>query len=157
MTTIVLPVGTGRPKADIISRAFAMLGLGDDEFERSPEEMGMGLRTLNVMMMEEPWNQLGYDQPTYGDGDLADQSGIADKHMSAVVGELAVRLASAIGKELPPGTMRTVARGLMALRADLASSPQLKVRGGVHRGQGVRNGWVSGQSWTTNPEPTDGT
>ncbi|CAB4140433.1 hypothetical protein UFOVP407_55 [uncultured Caudovirales phage] len=153
MTTVVLPVGTGRPKADIITRAFAMCALGDDDFERTPEEMGMGLRILNVMMMEAPWNLLGYDQPRYGDGDLADQSSLADKHIPAVVGELATRIAAAIGKSLKPEAMRAVSRSLMALRADLATVKQLKARSGIHRGAGVREGWVRGSSWTVNPEP----
>lgn len=135
MTT--LPIGLGRSKADIISRAYSKCGMGDD-MERTPEEMGQGLMELNIMMMEAPWSGLGYSQPVSGDGDTSDLSGIEDRFTPAVVMELAMRLAPGLGKSMSTEAVKSHARSVSLLRAEIATAPQTKLRGGVYLGSGRR-------------------
>jgi len=147
MTTLYVP--TGRPKNELIDRAYAKCGLAGYEFERTPEEMGDGLRELNVMMMEKPWSLLGFNLPAQGDGDLTDQSGLLDSYVPAVVMELALRLCPQLGKSLSAEAVKVHSRAVALLRAELATTPAMKLRGGVYAGSGRRGAYGRGTLYTT--------
>lgn len=135
--TVVLELGTGRSKGEIVERAFAVIGIASENLDS--DMLVKGLSTLNVMMMEAPWNALGFNLPTYGEGDLADFSELLDAYIPAVVHGLAMLLAAEFGKTLSTeaaARVRTTRRNLDAL---LAASPALKMRAGVPLGVGRRD------------------
>lgn len=140
-----LPIGTGRPKREIVDQAYEECGLSGFEFERTPDEMIAGLRRLNLMMKEQPWSLLGYDMPAQGEGDLADLSGLEDRFIPAVVAWLALRLAPALGKAQPPEARAARTRALQNLRAEIATAPARTMRGGIHRGAGTS---INEPQWT---------
>jgi len=134
---------TGRPKRDIIELAFADCGLAGYEFDRTPEEQSLALRQLNALMMETPWDGLGYDQPAYGVGQAEGGSGIPDFAINAVAQYLAIRIAPSIGVTLPAEHAKTAARSLMALQSQIATIPTVEFPGNTVRGSGHRS-WGNG-------------
>jgi hypothetical protein len=144
MTLIATLPATGRPKRDIIELAFADCGLSGYEFDRTPEEQSLALRQLNAMMMEPPWDQLGYAQPTYGAGQAEGGSGIPDFAINTVAQYLALRIAPSLGVTLPPEQRATMARSLMALQSQLAIIPTVELPGNTVRGSGRYRGGVYG-------------
>ncbi len=151
MTDVSLDLGIGRPKADIIEQAYRLCGINRDDL--GSDEIGDGLRDLNIMMMDAPWNALGYDQPAFGDGDPADLSGLLDAYVPAVVHELAMRLAPNMGKTLSTEAAARVKTTRRSLDALIATVPALKARGGIHQGAGMaRRGWLRTGIWTSNAD-----
>lgn len=152
MTDIVtLDLGSGRPKRDIVEQAYRQCGLIASDPD--PDLLAEGLRELNIMMMEAPWSGLGFNLPTYGDGDLADFSGLLDAYVPATIYELAMRIAPNMGKALSPETAARVKTTRRNLDALLATVPALKARGGIHQGAGrARRSWIRTGLWTSNPD-----
>lgn len=132
--SIVLSIPSGRPKRDIIELAFDDCGLAGYEFDRTPEEQMMALRKLNAMMMEHPWNQLGYRQPTYGVGQPEEPSGLPDDTINAVSQFLALRIAPGIGTTLSPEQRATNARSFALLQAQHAVVPDTETPVAFPRG-----------------------
>lgn len=136
--TIVISTPVGRPKRDIIELAFDDCGLAGYEFDRSPEEQGVALRKLNALMMEWPWNQLGYNQPSYGAGQVEGPSGIPDFAINAVAQYLALRIAPGIGNTLSPEARASMVQSRATLFAQLATVPSMAMPGNTPRGTGQR-------------------
>jgi hypothetical protein len=136
--TVVLSIPAGRPKRDIIELAFDDCGLAGYEFDRTPEEQSMALRKLNALMLEHPWNQLGYTQPAYGVGLAEEPSGLPDDTINAVAQYLALRIAPGIGNTLSPEQRSTMARSLMQLQSQYAVIPSMDLTGSTVRGTGTR-------------------
>lgn len=139
--SIVLSLPTGRPKRDIIEVAFDDCGLAGYEFDRTPEEQTMALRKLNALMLEWPWNRLGYVQPTYGVGQAEEPSGLDDKHVNTVAQYLALRIAPGIGVTLAPEQRATLARSFATLQAEVATVPDVEIPIGFPRGKWRWRGW----------------
>lgn len=139
MTTLVVPFG--KPKRTIVLSAYSDAGLSDAEFAIEPEELNKGLRTLNGQMLEWPWNLMGYQQPTYGDGSLDDPSGLDDAALNAVVLELSYRLAASLGKLLSPDVKARHAASVSQTRAAYATIPVIALPCSTPRGAGNRRLW----------------
>lgn len=137
--TVVLSIPAGRPKRDIIELAFDDCGLAGYEFDRTPEEQSMALRKLNALMLEHPWNQLGYTQPAYGVGLAEEPSGLPDDTINAVAQYLALRIVPGIGASLSPEQKATMARSLALLQSEYAVIPTMDLAGSTVRGSGQRN------------------
>ncbi|MES2904012.1 MAG: packaged DNA stabilization gp4 family protein [Pseudomonadota bacterium] len=131
-----LTVDIGRQKRDLVELAYQICGINIDAL--SPEDLSDGLRDLNFMMMETPWSELGFTLPTYGDGDLAEASGLLDKYVPAVIHELAMRRAPAKGKSLSVEAAARVRTTRATLETIIAVVPTFKMRGGVSLGSGRR-------------------
>lgn len=148
--TVILNIPAGRIKRDIIELAFDDCGLAGYEFDRTPEEQNMALRKLNAMMLEWPWSQLGYAQPTYGVGRAEDASGLPDEAVNAVAQYLALRIAPGIGNTLSPEQRASMARSLQTMQAQIAVVPVMRQRANTPLGSGRRRwGRYSGGETTT--------
>jgi len=137
MTTII-PTPVGVPKRVILDTAFEECSLAGYEFDREPEEITMGLRRLNMMMAEYPWNQLAYEQPDYGQGLPEDLSGLPTKAVNAVAMHLALRIAPALGRGLAPEQRAALAVSRANLFAELATIPAVEPAQTSLRGAGWR-------------------
>lgn len=134
--TVTISIPSGRPKRDIIELAFDDCGLAGYEFDRTPEEQTVALRKLNALMLEHPWNKLGYTQPAYGVGLAEEPSGLPDDTINAVAQYLALRIAPGIGNSLSDETKRSMARSLMTLQSEYAVVPVMEVPGNTNLGSG---------------------
>jgi hypothetical protein len=91
----------GWTKRDIIGQAFEELGLGDYIFDVEASRLQSAMRRLDVMVAR--WSKFGistsYPLPTNpNDGDLDDDTTLADTQVEAAVLLLALRLAPSLGK-----------------------------------------------------------
>lgn len=113
-------VGSGPLKSSLISLAFEDIGMSD--FTVTPEERSMALRRLNAAMTEEPWSNMGYIQPAYGDGNAEEPSGIATDAIQAVVKHLALNLFGVFEKEPSSGFRASYAKAYLQVSARYAAS-----------------------------------
>ncbi len=136
--TVFISLPEGRPKRDIIELAFDDCGFAGYEFDRTPEEQSMALRKLNALMMEWPWSQLGYDQPSYGVGQVEGPSGLPDEAINAVAQHLALRIAPGLAATLSPEARASMAQSRATLFAQIATVPTMPMPGNTPRGTGHR-------------------
>lgn len=136
-----------------VNMAFEEMTLAGYEFDQTPEEQFSLLRRLDAIMGE--WKMagldLGYNFPNvFGQGNLTDAIGVPDETMNAVILELALRGASAIGKTLSPETMRAYAAAMIALRTAYAALPQRRLDPNTAIGSGNKP-WSTWQpfGWQT--------
>jgi hypothetical protein len=134
---ITLDLSTdGPPKRQLIELAFGDIGSAGYEFGRTAEEVADGLLRLNALMLEWPWNALGYQQPTYGLGNPDDSSGINPEAMNAVSSALALRLAPAMGATLSPEAQANLSRAAAKAYALTATIPTMPMAHDTPRGLG---------------------
>jgi hypothetical protein len=104
--TTTLPIPAGPTNREIIDRAWSLLGTSDSLFGRTPEEYAGAMAALGPMMLEWPYDGLGF---IYEDQDglrVEEESGIERKWMEAVAHGLARRIASSGGFALQPAVMK---------------------------------------------------
>jgi hypothetical protein len=94
-------------KRDLISQAFAEIGMAEYVFDLLPEQWEGGLKRLDAMMAQ--WNakgiRIGYPLPSsYAASSLDQDSEVPDMALEAVYLNLAVRLAPQYGKTVSPDT-----------------------------------------------------
>lgn len=94
-------------KRDIISQAFAEIGLAEYTFDLMPEQWQSALRRLDAMIGQ--WEmkgiRLGYPIPdSYAGSSLDENSNAPDTALEALYLNLAVRLAPGYGKTPSPDT-----------------------------------------------------
>ena len=112
----------GYTKREIIDQAFEEIGLASYTFDLQPEQLESALRRLDGMMAM--WNgkgiRLGYPLPSApSESNLADDTGVPDRAIEAMILNLAIRLAPGLGKAPSPDT-KMVAKA--AYRQLLAAS-----------------------------------
>lgn len=135
----VLPIPAGPTNREIIDRAYRAMGLSDSMFGRTAEEYAVGVEILSSMMLESPFDQLGYVQFAGGEGNrVEEESGIERKWLEAVGLMLAERLAPAIGKTMLPHAVKAKARAYSQLCAAVVTIPSLRYADGTIRGAGAR-------------------
>jgi hypothetical protein len=146
--TTVLPIPSGPTNREIIDRAYRSMGVSDAMFGRTPEEYAVGVEILSSMMLESPFDRLGYVQQDGGEGNrVEEESGIDRKWLEAVGLMLAERLAPVIGKALAPHTLKAKGRAYSALCAEVMTVPFAKYADGTPRGAGARYRTVGGQTF----------
>jgi hypothetical protein len=101
-------------KRQLISEAFAELGLAASDFDIQPEEMQTALRRLDSMMAT--WDgkgiKLGYALPaSQDDSDLDQPSGLPDTANEVVFLNLSKRIAPGFGKSLSIDSRRNASEG----------------------------------------------
>lgn len=137
--TTVLPIPSGPTNREIIDRAYRAMSISDAMFGRTPEEYGVGVEILSSMMLESPFDMLGYVQWSGGEGNrVEEESGIDRKWLEAVGLMLAERLAPAIGKTLAPHALKAKGRAYSQLCAAVVTIPDSKYADGTPRGAGAR-------------------
>jgi hypothetical protein len=137
VTTLTLDPG-GRPKSYVIERAFGHLHSAGYEFEHTPEEIKDALENLDMLMSEEPWNLLGYNQPRYGAGKPTDSSGLPDNAIFAASYRLAQRLAGLWSTSLQPETIAAGHRAEALLFSAYCTPPTQPMAASTPRGMGWR-------------------
>jgi hypothetical protein len=135
MAVIDVPL-IGKPKQVILDMAFEDCGLAGYDFDRTPGEISAGLRRLNALMLEWPWNLLGYVQPPYGEGAPEELSNIPDFALNTVAQYLALRIAPQMGASLSPEQRAAMSRSLMTLQGELATIPDVQMPAGTPLGAG---------------------
>lgn len=135
MTTVHIN-DVGRPKRDLIEMAFEECGSAGYEFGRTPEEIAAGLRKLNTLMAEWPFDQLGYVMPTYGAGLPEDLSGIPDSAVQAVALQLALRIAPGMGATLSPESRAALSRSYNLLCSRYSTPARSYIAANTPRGAG---------------------
>lgn len=143
--TVEIPIPSGPTNREIIDRAYRSLALKDSMFGRTAEEYATGVEILASMMLESPFDKLGYVQQDGGEGNRVEaESGIERKWLEAVGLMLAERLAPTIGKTLSPHTEKARARAYSQLCAAVMTIPEAKYADGTPRGAGARYRTVVG-------------
>ncbi len=138
MTTLAPIAYSGRPKETIIEMAFEELTISGFEFDITPEEVAKALRRLNVMMLEPPFDGMGYNQPLEEDGSPAEASGLVDADVRAIILALAVELAPMVGKTVSVEFRSRANRAISQLRAKYAVIPKLDYAPLTARGAGAK-------------------
>lgn len=137
--TTVLPIPGGPSNREIIDRAYRAMSISDAMFGRTPEEYAVGVEILSSMMLESPFDMLGYVQFSGGEGNrVEEESGIERKWLEAVGLMLAERLAPAIGKQLAPHSVKAKTRAYSQLCAAVVTIPDAQYQDGTPRGSGAR-------------------
>lgn len=137
MSTLAPVPGTGVTKGSLVETAFEYCALAGYEFERTPEEMASGIRHLAMMMMESPFDQCGFNVVDYGFGLPEEGSNLLNADVAAIGFFLALRIATIMGKTLPPSFFVMGNPSMYAFKARYATIPQQDYRPGTIRGQGA--------------------
>lgn len=92
-------------KLDIVRQAFDMIGLASYTYDLQSEQMESALRQLDAMVAN--WNlkgiRLGYPLPaSVSTSDINDDTNVSDMALEALYQNLALRIASSIGKQVMP-------------------------------------------------------
>lgn len=112
-------------KQDFIKRALGAIGMAD--FDASAEQLSAALQTLDSMMAA--WNadgiRLSYPLPSTADGsDVSQDSGVPDRANLAIWTNLALLLASEIGRDVSVTLQKNAAQGYAALLAAALAEPE---------------------------------
>lgn len=136
--TTELPIPSGPTNKEIIDRAYQVLGLSDSMFGRTPEEYASAMLPLGGMMLEWPYDQLGFIFEDAAGLRVEEESGIARKYLDAVAYGLAERLAPTIGKALPAEARKPKNTTYSRLCADVRVATPAQYAAGTPRGAGGR-------------------
>ncbi len=126
-------------KREIVELAFEELGMGVYNFDPSPDEYQAALRRLDRLAAQ--WDGIGirvgyYLPATPADSDLDQNAGIPDTAVMAFASNLAINMASTIGKTVQPGTFKTAKDGYNALLIARGAPPQVQYQSTMPIGQG---------------------
>lgn len=116
---------TGASKRALVEGAYEYCGLNGFEYAKTPEEMVAGLRHLNAMLAEwfDDGIDLGYDQPTYGNGLLEELSGVPASATAVISQMLAQRLCPGLGGTLSDDAKAALGLSFQRLMARTAATP----------------------------------
>ena len=120
----------GWSKQDLVNQAFEKIGLASYIYELQPDQIQSAIRTMDAMVAV--WNAQGvllsYPLPVSpNDSSLNEASGVSDFAVEAIVANLAIRLASTVGKE-PSGALRMEAKNAENVLLALAGpAPRMRM------------------------------
>lgn len=134
MTTI--PIPSGPTNREIIDRAYQVLGLSDSMFGRTDDEYASAILPLGGMMLEWPYDQLGYIYEDAAGLRVEEESGIPRKWLDAVAYGLAERMGPTIGKELSAAARKVKNTTYSRLCSDVAIIPRARHADATPRGAG---------------------
>lgn len=134
--TTTIPVPSGPTNKEIIDRAYQVLSLKDSMFGRTDEEYASAVLVLGGMMMEWPYDQLGYIYEDAAGLRAEEESGISRKWLDAVGYGLAERIAPTIGKTLSVEARRVKTQTHSRLCSEAGSIPQSQYADGTPLGAG---------------------
>src|SRR5690606_25386143 len=137
--TTGLPIPSGPTNKEIIDRAYQIIGLSDSMFGRTPEEYASAMLPLGGMMLEWPFDQLGFIFEDAAGLRPEEESGIDRKYLEAVAYALAERIAPTIGKTLPPEARKPKNTTYSALCAAVRVATPAEYADGTPMGAGHRH------------------
>lgn len=142
-------------KLQIINDAFGEIGLSDFVFDLTPGEQQQALRQMDRMMAE--WSsrgiRVGYPLPSSpGDSNLSDDSTLPDVAVDAVLTNLAIRLASSLGRQVSADLRIRAKSGYDLLLREAAKPIPMQFPDTLPVGAGNRR--ISGRD-NFMPSPTD--
>lgn len=130
-------------KREIITQAFAELGLASYVFNLTADELQDAMRRLDTMMAL--WTARNvifdpvYPQPaTYGAGDLDDDTNAIPEAIEPMYLNLAIRLAPSFGKAPSPDTRAAAKSGYNTLLAQYVVGAQVSLQGTI-KGAGAKD------------------
>lgn len=130
----VLSLYGGPLKKTLIERAFGMCGQSSTEFQLTPEEYDLGLRSMNDIAGT--LGAIPFNMPETGDGDAEDESGLDRADVLGFTVRLAQELSNNIGKAfMPKGTQ---ASAMSALLGRYQPIPFVQLGRNTPRGMGNR-------------------
>lgn len=133
-----LPLAASGPlKSALIALAFEDCGMSDQTV--TVDEKAMALRRLNSIMLEEPWSNMGYAQPEYGNGTAEEPSGLANDAVNAVVKHLAFNLMAVFEREPNAAFRSTYAKAKLQAAARYATIATAQFAPGTATGAGNRD------------------
>jgi hypothetical protein len=117
-------------KRQYVEKAFEEIGYASYAFDLQPEQLQAALRRLDSMMAV--WNsksiKLGYPLPDSPSGsDLDQDTHVPDRANEAVYTNLAVRIASLVGKVVPQETKSIAKSAYTALLAQAATPREIQL------------------------------
>ena len=133
-----LPIRSGPTIKEIIDSAFSAMGTSDTMFGHTENEYADALASLNLMMSEWPFDQLGYVIEDEAGMRVEEQSGIERKHLSAIAYALAERMAPTFGKTLAPEARKAKNHTYSRLCAAVTVIPEARFAGNTPIGNGYR-------------------
>lgn len=131
-----IPIPSGPLNREIIDRAYQLEGLSDSMFGRTPEEYASAMLVLGGLMLEWPYDQLGFYSEDAAGLRVEEESGISRKYLEAVAHGLAERMAPTIGKSLSKEATKNAASLYTRLCGAVAVIPSAEYSDGTFRGQG---------------------
>ena len=136
MTT--LPIPSGPTIKEIIDQAFNAMGTSDAMFGHTENEYRDMVVSLNAMMSEWPFDQLGYIVEDAAGLRIEEESGIARQYQTAVAYALAERAAPTFGKVLARETRKVKNRTYSRLCNSVSVIPEAQFADNTPRGNGHR-------------------
>jgi len=132
-------------KQDLVNQAFEKIGLASYIYELQPDQIQSALRTLDMMVAA--WSaqgvRLGYPLPSSPNtSNLNTDSGLADFAVEAVVANLAIRLASTVGKTAGPDLLKEAKNSENMLLALAGPAPSQRLPNTMPAGAGNKT-WRS--------------
>lgn len=142
----------GWTKLDFVFQAFEEIGVAQSPLDLSPEQRQSGLRKLDAMMAV--WNgrgiRLGYPLPSSpGASDITDDTEVPDRANEAIYTNLAIRLASSIGRPVSMELKATAKQAYDVLLSHSAMPSEMQLPSGVPAGAGHK---TSGRPFLAGPE-----
>lgn len=147
----------GYTKRQFVEGAGEEIGMASYVFDIPPETLDAWLRRLDAMMAE--WNgqgiRLGYPIPSNPqDSDLDQLTVVPNWANTAVITNLALRIAPGEGKAISPETKATAFRSFNTVLGRSTTPPQMQLPGNTPTGAGNRwYGW--GRNYVTPPQNTN--
>ena len=128
-------------KRQFVMGAFEEIRLGTDEFDIGPEYLQMALKRLDRMMSE--WNakglRLSYPIPANPENsDLDEETQVPDSSNEAIVTNLAIRIASMIGKTLSQDAKFIAKQGYNTLLSIAAMPAEMRLPDTMPAGAGAK-------------------
>lgn len=134
----VLPIPTGPTNREIIDRAYQIIGVSDAMFERTPEEYASAILPLGSLMLEYPYNTLGYVYENEAGLRVEEETGITRASLDTVAYGLAKRIAPTINKTLSAEASSEAARLYTLLLSTAAVVPSMPLGHATPSGAGNR-------------------
>lgn len=133
-------------KRQIVSKAYAELGIGSWEFDLQPDEIQDSIDRLDSMMAL--WSSQGIRVGYNGTSDDPDaETGLPDVAIEAVRTNLALRIAPMLGKQVSGDTRMAASESLSYLTAYFMQVPQRQFPNTLPLGAGNRAANIGG--WRT--------
>jgi len=142
-------------KRQFVTAAFEEVGLASYAFDLPPEQLDSALRKLDAMMAT--WNGLGirlsYPIPGSPENSNIDaETTVPDSANEAIIFNLAVRLASSIGKTASIDTRIAAKRAYDVLLARAATPLEMSLPDDLPAGSGSKP-WRRGQQYIYKTDP----
>ena len=129
----------GWSKLDLINQAFEEVGIAPYVFDLSTEQLKSALRKLDTMVAawEAMGIRLGYPLPSSpAESQLSNASGLPDWAVGAVYQNLALQLASLVGKEPSAELKKNARMGYNSVLAKTRNIPEMRLPRNMPAGQG---------------------